>query len=130
MIRKAVDPREDAAGFVLVIVAGHRSFDDSGKYNGKAKSHDPIEVAHEELLESRGVRCRCICSAQFEHQSVEMMRVLFDVFSIKFARHHAVRPSRVKQHDWKEDQRHKEHDLKRELGAGAVPKRQTGIEHR
>jgi len=51
MIRKAVDPREDAAGFVLVIVAGHRSFDDSGKYNGKAKSHDPIEVAHEELLE-------------------------------------------------------------------------------
>ena len=49
MIRKAVDPREDAAGFVLVIVAGHRSFDDSGK----AKSHDPIEVAHEELLESR-----------------------------------------------------------------------------
>ena len=53
MIRKAVDPREDAAGFVLVIVAGHRSFDDSGKYNGKAKSHDPIEVAHEELLESR-----------------------------------------------------------------------------
>ena len=59
-----------------------------------------------------------------------MMRVLFDVFSIKFARHHAVRPSRVKQHDWKEDQRHKELDLKRELGAGAVPKRQTGIEHR
>ena len=53
MIRKAVDPREDAAGFVLVIVAGHRRFDDSGKYNGKAKSHDPIEVAHEELLESR-----------------------------------------------------------------------------
>ena len=53
MIRKAVDPREDAAGFVLVIVAGHRSFDDSGKYNGKAKSHDPIAVAHEELLESR-----------------------------------------------------------------------------
>ena len=49
MIRKAVDPREDAAGFVLVIVAGHRSFE----YNGKAKSHDPIEVAHEELLESR-----------------------------------------------------------------------------
>lgn len=59
-----------------------------------------------------------------------MMRVLFDVFSIKFARHHAVRPSRVKQHDWQEDQRHKEHDLKRELGAGAVPKCQTGIEHR
>ena len=58
------------------------------------------------------------------------MRVLFDVFSIKFARHHAVRPSRVKQHDWKEDQRYKEHDLKRELGAGAVPKRQTVIEHR
>ena len=65
-----------------------------------------------------------------DSQSVEMMRVLFDVFSIKFARHHAVRPSRVKQHDWQEDQRHKEHDLKRELGAGAVPKRQTGIEHR
>jgi len=54
MIRKAVDPREDAAGFVLVIVAGHRSFDDSGKYNGKAKSHDPIEVAHEELRQRGG----------------------------------------------------------------------------
>ena len=46
MIRKAVDPREDAAGFVLVIVAGHRRFDYSGKYNGKSKSHDPIEVSH------------------------------------------------------------------------------------